>query len=74
MLAMGHSLCEPLQTAIGVHTWMEVALTPLYRALLADLRAQSYEVGNFKKEKDSLMWFLTSVSSLKGLDMPEFRP
>jgi hypothetical protein len=67
-------VCQPLKTAIGVHTWMEVALTPLYRALLAELRRQSYEVGNFKKEKDSLIRFLTSVSSLKGHSMPEFRP
>ncbi len=65
--------CDPLKTAFGVHTWMEVALTPVYRALLEDLRVQGFEIGSFKKEKDDLMKFLTAVAKFKGHGMSEFR-
>jgi hypothetical protein len=63
--------CEPLKVAVGVHTWMEVALTPAFRAALDHFQSLGYKAGSFKKEKDRLMQFLTTPG---GLNLPDFQP
>lgn len=65
--------CAPHRVAIGVHTWTEGFLSPVYRDLLDCYRSRDYEVGSFRKEKDRLMKFLTTVASLKGYRFKEFK-
>ena len=58
--------------AIGVHTWEEIFLSPIYREALRALSAAGYEVATAVKGKDGLMRFLTGVSKLEGVAFPEF--
>ena len=67
-------VCPPATTAIGVHTWIEGYLAPTYRALLAHYQSLDYCIGDFKKEKDRLLQFLTAVGRLRGLRFREFQP
>jgi len=60
---------EP-RIAFGLHTWTFGYLTPIYELLVADYEAQGYRVGAFKKDKDALMRFLTTLS---GLGLPEYK-
>ena len=69
-------------TAVGVHTWMEAYLSPVYRSTLQVLSEAGYQVVSAKKEKDGLMKFLTGVAdanaALRSLGtrkhaFPEFR-
>jgi len=50
--------------ALGVHTWMEAYLSPVYRGALQALTAHAYRVASATKEKDGLMKFLTGVADL----------
>ena len=53
------------QIALGIHTWMQVFLTPFQRAILDALRQADWEVREFKKEKDAVMKFLQATSPHK---------
>jgi hypothetical protein len=57
------------KVVVGVHTWIEGFLSPLYRGLLDGL-AREYQVVSLRKDRDGLMRLLTSVKP--GL-FPEFR-
>lgn len=70
------------QAALGVHTWMEVYLSPVYRSLLEALAGHGYHVANARREKDGLLRFLTGEANLgtgriqvgiRGVQFPEFR-
>jgi hypothetical protein len=64
--------CSARQTAVGVHTWVEGYLSPVYRQCLDQSESQGWIVGDFKKEKDKLMQFLTSAARIKGYRLKEF--
>jgi hypothetical protein len=53
-----------VQTALGVHTWIEGYLSPVYRDVLQALAAKRYHVASLKREKDGLMKFLTAVADV----------
>ncbi len=55
---------EP-HVALGVHTWMEAYLSPVYRDTLRALGTTGYRVSSARKEKDGLMKFLTGVADLE---------
>ena len=50
--------------AVGVHTWMETYLSPVYRSILQSLTAAGYRVATAVRQKDGLMRFLTAVADL----------
>lgn len=50
--------------AVGVHTWMETYLSPVYRSILQALTAAGYRVATGVRQKDGLMRFLTAVADL----------
>ena len=52
------------RVAVGVHTWMETYLSPVYRNTLQALGATGFQVSSARKEKDGLMKFLTGVADL----------
>ncbi len=54
-------------TAIGVHTWMEAYLSPVYRSCLDALSRAGYRVASAKREKDGLMRFLTGVADANAI-------
>ena len=60
------------RTAVGVHTWMEAYLSPIYRDIIHALTAADYHVTTAVKGKDGLLKFLTGVSEIKGVAFPEF--
>jgi hypothetical protein len=60
------------RTAIGVHTWLEVYLSPAYREILQALAANGYQVTRAVRGMDGLWTFLTDVSELKGVEFPEY--
>jgi hypothetical protein len=60
-------------TAIGVHTWLEVFLSPAYREILQALATDGYRVTRAVRGKDGLWKFLTGVSELKDVEFPEYR-
>ncbi len=62
------------QVALGVHTWTEGYLSPVYRDLLDHYRSIGFTVEGIKKDKDRLMQFLTAVAKLKGIRFDEFEP
>jgi hypothetical protein len=49
--------------AAGLHTWIEGYLSPVYRALLAFLHEQGFEIESVRREKDGLMKVLTAASA-----------
>lgn len=57
ILAGGHA-----QVAVGVHTWMEAYLSPVYRGTLQALAETGYRVSTATRDKDGLMKFLTGVA------------
>jgi hypothetical protein len=68
--------------ALGVHTWIEGRLSPVYRDILQALNESKYRVTNAKRDKDGLMKFLTGVAdanaAIRSLGtrrtaFPEFR-
>jgi hypothetical protein len=52
--------------AIGVHTWMETYLSPVYRRSLQGLAEAGYRVSSVTRDKDGLMKFLTGVADLEA--------
>ncbi len=64
---------------IGVHTWVEGYLGPVYRSVLQSLADQQFQIESVMKDKDGLMRVLTSVADgqarvLTGRPaFPEFR-
>ena len=50
--------------AVGVHTWMETYLSPVYRSILQALTAAGYRVATAVRQKDGLMRFLTAVADV----------
>jgi hypothetical protein len=54
------------RVAIGVHTWMEGYLSPVYRGTLQALSEAGFQVSSAKREKDGLMKFLTGVADLNA--------
>src|SRR5262249_53344034 len=54
------------RVALGVHTWMEGYLSPVYRATLEALQQAGYTITSVKREKDGLMKFLTGVADLNA--------
>jgi hypothetical protein len=61
------------QTAVGLHTWMETYLSPVYRDLLQTLAQAGYHVATAVRGKDGLLKFLTGVAAARGVALPEFR-
>jgi hypothetical protein len=68
--------------ALGVHTWIEGYLSPLYRDTLQALAKTGYQVASAQKEKDGLMKFLTAGADVdvalhsfgtKRVAFPEFQ-
>ena len=57
ILAASHA-----HVAIGVHTWMEGYLSPVYRGTLQALGKTGYRVSTATRDKDGLMKFLTGVA------------
>jgi hypothetical protein len=58
------------KAALGVHTWIEGYLSPVYRDLLGELQGTEYQVTSVRKEKDGLLKFLTAA---KPRAFPNFR-
>ncbi len=54
------------RVALGVHTWIEAYLSPVYRGTLQALAETGYQVASAKREKDGLMKFLTGVADLNA--------
>lgn len=52
------------RTALGVHTWIEGYLSPVYRNILETLAAKGYQIASVKREKDGLTKFLTAVADV----------
>ena len=58
-------VASEMHVAIGVHTWMEVFLSPVYRDTIRALGTAGYRVSSVRKEKDGLMKFLTGAADLE---------
>jgi hypothetical protein len=54
------------RAALGVHTWMEAYLSPVYRGTLQALADARYRVMSARREKDDVMRFLTSVADVNA--------
>jgi len=52
------------RVALGVHTWIEGYLSPVYRDILQALVAKAYKVASVKRKKDGLMKFLTTAADV----------
>ena len=52
--------------ALGVHTWIEAYLSPVYRGTLQALAATGYAIASVRREKDGLMKFLTGVANVNA--------
>ncbi len=63
--------CEPARIAVGVHTWAEGYLTPVYRAVLDGYASRGFEAKPFKKEMDKLLQFLMPLARLRGFRIDE---
>jgi hypothetical protein len=50
------------RVALGVHTWIEAYLSPVYRGTLQALAARTYRIASVKKDKDGLMKVLTAAA------------
>jgi hypothetical protein len=53
------------RAAIGIHTWMEAYLSPVYRSILQGLGNGGYHVATATREKDGLMRFLTAAADVE---------
>src|SRR5215469_793625 len=53
-----------VRTVLGVHTWIEGFLSPVYRDVLQTLAAGGYHVASIMREKDGLLKFLTAVADV----------
>ena len=55
---------SPARLALGVHTWIEAYLSPVYRGILQALAERTYRVASARKDKDGLLKVLTGVADL----------
>ncbi len=57
---------------LGLHTWMQVYLTPVYGDLLFQFAEEGFTIERFKKEKDRLMALLIKLSEvgIQEIQMP----
>ena len=55
-------VCEQPKVVVAIHTWMRVQLTDIYESALSEYREEGYQVGNFMKDKDALIKFLTRIA------------
>ncbi|HLW47994.1 MAG TPA: hypothetical protein VKW09_09540 [bacterium] len=53
---------DDARVALGVHTWLESYLSPVYRDVLQALLDAGYHVASARREKDGLWKFLTGVA------------
>ncbi|HET8529944.1 MAG TPA: hypothetical protein VFO08_02250 [Methylomirabilota bacterium] len=53
-------------SALGVHTWMETYLSPVYRSTLQGLAEAGCRVSSVTRNKDGLMKLLTGVADLEA--------
>ena len=60
------------RSAVGVHTWMETYLSPVYRDVLQTLMTAGYQLATAAKGKDGLLKFLTGVAEMRGATFPGF--
>ncbi|HUM16710.1 MAG TPA: hypothetical protein VL086_13535 [Candidatus Nitrosotalea sp.] len=51
---------------VGVHTWIEAYLSPVYRDIVQALAATGRAVATATREKDGMMKFLTGVADLNA--------
>jgi len=70
------------RVALGVHTWIEGRLSPVYRDILQALDETKYHITSTKRDKDGLMKFLTGAADVnvairslgtRRTAFPEFR-
>jgi hypothetical protein len=75
-------VASDVRVALGVHSWIEGYLSPVYRNTLQALLRTGYRVTSVKREKDGLMKFLTGVADVNAairslgttrVAFPEFR-
>ena len=68
--------------ALGVHTWIEGYLSPVYRGVVRSLEASGFDLATATKKKGRLMTFLTAATDLQAAvatcnsnqgTFPEFR-
>ena len=53
------------KAAIGIHTWMEAYLSPVYRSIIQGLGKGGYLVATVMREKDGFMRFLTAAADVE---------
>jgi hypothetical protein len=58
--------------AVGVHTWLESYLSPVYRAALDGLASSGVRIATGIRERDGLLRLLTDVAELEGASFPAF--
>jgi hypothetical protein len=61
------------RSAIGVHTWEQVYLSPVYQMITRNLAANGFSVQTVVKGKDGVWRVLTEVAELEGMPLPEYR-
>jgi hypothetical protein len=66
--------CPPTRIALGIHTWIEAYLSPVYRELIGHYESVGFQVASFKKEKDKFFEFIAAIARLKGQKLDEFEP
>lgn len=52
--------------AIGVHTWIEGFLSPVFRGVLEELDVQGFDVTRLTRPKDGLMGIIAEVADLRA--------
>ena len=57
-------IARSTSAAIGVHTWIEGYLSPVYRSVLQKLEDGKFDVTTLTKEKDGLMTVLSGAADL----------
>jgi hypothetical protein len=62
------------RTVVGVHTWMQVWLSPVFDSILEHYASLGYATTRAVREKDGLVRFLTGVAGLRGVRLPDYRP
>jgi hypothetical protein len=58
-------LAPGAEVAIGVHTWIEGYLSPVFRGILEVLESQDYDVTRLTRPKDGLMGIIAEVADLR---------
>jgi hypothetical protein len=54
------------RVALGVHTWMETYLSPVYRGTLRALAETGYQVASAMRDKNDLLESLTGVADMNA--------